>query len=88
MTALSIIGATITAVGTLTWWLSGQFTGVRRLVHERIEHTQKVIEDKLDYHEKHDDQRFSQMNNDLWAIKVRNAAIDGAVRAKVIENKE
>lgn len=40
--------------------------------------------DKLDYHEKHDDSRFNDLKqdiysvtNDVWALRVRNAAREG-----------
>ena len=41
---------------------------------------QKVILDKMEYHERHDDQRFHEMNKELWTIKIRNATIDGRRR--------
>lgn len=51
------------------------------------------LNDKLQYHERHDDQRFHDISdnlnkrfnetyNDIWAIKVRNATIDGQTRAE------
>lgn len=55
--------------------------------------TEKILE-KLEYHEKHDDQRFNQITseiqnrstsfmNDIWAIKLRNAAIDARKEQKL-----
>ena len=73
MVILTILGA----VWSLDWWLSSQFKATRDLVYVKIESLQNNFMDKLDYHEKHDDKRFGQIIDDLWAIKVRNAAIDG-----------
>lgn len=75
---LGIIFTVVSAVSTLTWWLSGQFSAVRHLVFERIGLVEKTIIDKLEYHERHDDTRFMNIRNDLWDIRVRNAAKDGA----------
>lgn len=72
-----IIFTIVSAVSSLTWWLSGQFSSVRHLVFERIGLVEKTIMDKLEYHEKHDDTRFGSIRNDLWDIRVRNAAKDG-----------
>lgn len=70
----------ITVVGTLSslvWWLSKQFTYVRRLIHEEIEKVKEILISKIEYHEQHDDQRFIALSNDIWELKVRNAAKDG-----------
>lgn len=39
----------------------------------------KEILDKLEYHERHDDIRFSQLHDSIWDMKVRNAAIKGII---------
>jgi len=76
---LGIIFTIVSAVSSLTWWLSGQFSGIRHMVYERIGLTEKVLVDKLEYHERHDDVRFTGISNDLWDIRVRNAAKDGLI---------
>lgn len=76
---LGIIFTIVSAVSSLTWWLSGQFSSVRHMVYERIGLTEKVLVDKLEYHERHDDVRFAGIRNDLWDIRVRNAAKDGLI---------
>jgi hypothetical protein len=60
----------------LSWFISIQFAKIQALINERIEKTQNIILAKLEYHERHDDQRFERMNQDLWEIRVRNAAKD------------
>lgn len=64
------VGGTVWA---LAWWLSGQFAETRAFVYQQMSR----IMDKLEYHEKHDDQRFNSITNDLWEIRVRNASKDG-----------
>lgn len=76
----------LSAVASLTWWLSGQFSTIRSLIYERLGVVERTILEKLEYHEKHDDMRFNGIQNDIWDIRVRNAAKDGlaplAVRHK------
>jgi uridine kinase len=62
------------SVWGLAWWLSGQFTTLRSLVHEQITKTEAVILSKLEYHEKHDDSRFDDIKRDIWDVKLRAAA--------------
>ena len=61
----------------MSWWLNGQFSSLRRLVFEKTEQIKDALITKLEYHEKHDDARFQGISNDLWDIRVRNAARDG-----------
>lgn len=73
---LGIIFTIVTTVSSLTWWLSGQFSSVRNMVFERVSIVEKVIVGKLEYHERHDDDRFGQIRNDLAEIRIRNASKD------------
>jgi hypothetical protein len=65
------------AVWSLAWWLSNQFAVTRAIVYDQVEKLTNLFTSKLEYHEKHDDQRFSAISNDLWDIKVRAAALKG-----------
>lgn len=67
--AVSLLGAFILTLWRLIWWLSGQFTDLRGLIYNS---GQKIL-DKLEYHERHDDQRFAEVNNALWEIRLSNA---------------
>lgn len=71
---LALASTVLASVWTLSLWLSRQFSQVKTLVYDKSEQIQTVFAEKLDYHEKHDDQRFSQMTNDLWEIRLSNAA--------------
>ncbi len=41
----------------LVWWLSGQFSSVRELVHKRSD----LLRQKMDDHEKLDEERFNNL---------------------------
>jgi hypothetical protein len=69
-------------VGSMTWWLSVQLNSLRTLIYAQTTEVKESILDKLEYHEKHDDERFSSFDKQLWEIRVRNAAIDGRVGRK------
>lgn len=74
LTALSIFLSTeITIIGFIwgfAWWLSRKFSGI----YEKIQTTLDLMITKLEYHEQHDDQRFSEITNGLWALRVEQAA--------------
>jgi hypothetical protein len=73
LTLVSFTAGFIVFLGSLVWWLSTQFAGVRKLCYE----IKDQVLDKLDYHEKHDDERFNSLSKDIWEIRVRNASLDG-----------
>lgn len=68
--------AVFSAVWSLAWWLSGKFSKVEKLVYTMADKVANSILSKLEYHERHDDDRFSQIREDLSEIRVRNAAKD------------
>lgn len=74
------------SIWSLAWWLSGQFTGIRNLLYSQVEKLNTTFTEKLDYHEKHDDQRFNSISKDIgavrddvWEIRVRNASNDNVI---------
>lgn len=78
---LTVVGA----VWSLAWWLSGQFSSIKSVVFGRIEKLEATLEGKLEYHEKHDDERFNQIRNDIWEMRLKSAAlrdVDKAVNGK------
>ena len=77
LTLVGMFSTILISVGSFAWWLGKQFSSVRKLVYEKIEQVQKLFTDKLEYHERHDEIRFNTVTNDLWDIRVRNAARDG-----------
>lgn len=73
---IALIVSITASVWSLAWWLNGHFTNIRK----EIAFLGKEILDKLEYHERHDDTRFSQIRDDIWDIRVRNAATDGLIK--------
>lgn len=70
-----LIGVMITVAGSvwsLAWWLGGHFEKIRK----EIMALGKELIEKLEYHERHDDVRFSQVQEALTDIRIRNAASD------------
>lgn len=81
MTLLGLISSSlviiVTAVWSFAWFMAKQFSATRRLIDEKIEKLEESIVKKLEYHERHDDSRFNSLNNEIWQIRIRNAARDG-----------
>lgn len=79
-TNLAIAAATVAAVVVtifggqwkLSNWLSRQFSEVKSEMYRIRDELLR----KIEYHEEHDDRRFGQIHDDIWTIKVRNAAKD------------
>lgn len=75
--ALGTLTGTVATVWYLSWWLSSKFDSLKNLIYSESEKTRTELTGKLEYHEKHDDSRFSRVDSEIWAIKMRNAARDG-----------
>lgn len=75
-TCLTVLGS----VWTLAWWLSAKFSEVRNLVYSRTDSLQKMFTDKLEYHERHDDVRFSELSKDIWSVRLQNAIQDKLIK--------
>lgn len=71
--AIGMIIATAGSVWSLAWWLNGHFNNIRK----DFTAIGKEIISKLEYHERHDDVRFSQINDSVWDIRVRLAGVNG-----------
>lgn len=74
--AIGLFLTIFAAVWSLAWWLSGKFSSVQEYLQSRIEEVEKNILNKLEYHERHDDTRFSGIHNDIWELRIHNAAQD------------
>src|SRR5688572_6684015 len=79
----SIIASMAAMGASLGWWLSGQFSEHRKFTYSAVKEMKDEVLEKLEYHEQHDDTRFNQIDdrfgrlrNDLWEIRLRNAAKD------------
>lgn len=58
-------------------WLQLQFSSTKDMIHSRVSELEAKVLNKLEYHEKHDDRRFSEIHNEIWEMKVLNAAQSG-----------
>ena len=76
-TLVGYLGTIIALVGSMTWWLSVQLNNLKSLIFAQTTEVKESILNKLEYHEKHDDERFSNLDKRIWEMQVRNAAIDG-----------
>lgn len=81
-TALALIGCLAVILGAVwghSLWLSKQFGLLRDLIYSKVGALEDVLLSKLEYHERHDDKRFSDLHNELWEMKLRNAAVQGLI---------
>ncbi len=66
----------VTAIWGFAWFLSKKFNNI----YEKIQLTLETMIAKLEYHEQHDEKRFSEITNGLWEIRVQQAGkkvVDG-----------
>lgn len=73
---VSLLGVLVTVETTLvagiwgfSWFLSKKFSDI----YEKIQNTVQQMVDKLEYHEQHDDKRFNQITDGLWALRLEQA---------------
>lgn len=64
-------------IGGLGWKQATQFSNMKSSIYDKLEKTEKNILNKLEYHERHDDTRFSDIKNDIWMLRLRSAATTG-----------
>jgi len=69
----------------LTWFLANRFNSQERSFIKKMDELYDKIIEKLDYHERHDDARFSAIQqdiqaratsvmNDIWTLKLNQAS--------------
>lgn len=78
-----IVGSGVAGLWTIFLWFNRQLQGLASMVLAKMDKLQEAIITKMEYHERHDDKRFDNVNNELWTIKLRNAALDAARNANV-----
>lgn len=71
-----IVGFIFSILGLARWFFT-QFASLKTFIQDQNE----KIMDKLEYHERHDDQRFGEVanqftgiRNSIWEVKVQQAA--------------
>lgn len=55
----------MTSIWVFRGWFSSQFGKI----YEKMNDVQKNILDKLEYHERHDDARFADVQNQMWQVR-------------------
>jgi hypothetical protein len=73
----------ISAVWGHAIWLSGRFAGISKAMDERFEKVILAVTTKLEHHEHHDNQRFAEVNNGIWELRLQ-----GALQDRVYKNKK
>lgn len=93
---LAVIATIGVALFTGQWvavsWLNKQFTSLRNTFYTELKQMGKDVIEKLEYHERHDDNRFEQVDNkfeqlrnDIWELRlhgVNNRSNQELIRAK------
>lgn len=74
LASLASLAAIVSVVGGALVYLSKQLTAIKTLIYTRTDQLKEFFVSKLDYHEKHDDERFAALTRDIWEIRVANAA--------------
>lgn len=77
LTGIGIMSTLVTVGWISASWMNKKFAELTEQIDVQIRKLEDNLIRKLDYHEKHDDDRFSQVRNDIWEIRLRNAAHDG-----------
>lgn len=72
----------VAGIWGFAWFLAKKFTNI----YTKIQNALDTMVDKLDYHEQHDDKRFNQITDGLWALRLENAL--SGKKFKAIEDKE
>lgn len=67
----------ITTVWGLSIWLGKEFTKMKDIIFT----VRDALVDKIEYHERHDDARFSDINKELWGVKLVTNNMQADIRA-------
>lgn len=78
-TNLPVLITVISVAAGLAWMISKEFSGLKDIIADRIRQTEEKIEqvervllEKMEYHERHDDTRFGDVTNAIWETKLQN----------------
>jgi hypothetical protein len=80
MEYLPVIAISVTIISAV-WghalWLSGQFKSVYKAIDIKFDKILDSITEKLEYHERHDDQRFGHISDSIWELRLQQAINSG-----------
>lgn len=80
--AVSTVIAVILSVFASQWRLTNFITTKIDAVLERVDRFKEELLDKLQYHERHDNKRFEDIRNNLFAIQLAAARKDQCLDVK------
>lgn len=86
LSVLVLVGTVITTVWGHSLWLSKQFSALRELIYSQVKNLENNFGNKLDYHERQDDRRFSEVHNEIWEMKIKAAA--NQLETNIEKNKQ
>lgn len=66
-TIATIISGVIAGLWTLGIYINSKFEGTKNFVENKFD----KLTDKLEYHEQHDDKRFSGIGDSLWELRLK-----------------
>lgn len=81
-TIVGIIIAVVGAAFAQSQRIDRQFSNTREFVSKRVDDVKEYFTQKLDYHERHDDQRFANINDNIWSLRVDHATQTALQRSK------
>lgn len=59
--------------------MSRQLNELKEFVYQQSNKIKESLIEKLEYHERHDDKRFSDIVDDIWELRLRHAAVEGLI---------
>lgn len=69
----AIVSTIIGAVWGHALYLSNRFSSMGKETDAKFDKILTTITEKIEYHERHDDRRFSEIQNNLWEVRLQNA---------------
>lgn len=75
LTMATAIASAIGGAAALAWWLSRQFSEARKVFYEALEHHRETFSEKVDNHERLDQDRHEQNLDRFGSIQVALAKL-------------
>lgn len=68
----AILGGSASLIGSV-WFFRSWFAHQFARIYDKMDKMERGFTDKLEYHERHDDRRFSELTNQLWEVRLQQA---------------
>lgn len=76
---VTVIASVVGAVWTLAWFMSRKFSDMTALIYRKVDEVESNVTAQLTSHEAQDNQRFSNVSDGIWDLRVRMAAKEGHI---------